>query len=85
MKVGLNFGMTADDIVTKLKKKSQLNEDFISRRLSSPPISSLGGDLALSDVTYSVPKVIPDKQFLFEVGGNIGKHVYFVIEYFYFC
>ena len=70
MAVGLSYNMTAGDIVQKLKKKSQLNEEAILRRKSVPVSDE---NVALADVSHFVPVVVPEEQFVFEIGGNIGE------------
>ena len=72
MAVGLSYDMTAGDIVRKLKKKSQLNQDVVQRR-ASLPVHVTDENVALADVSHFVPVVIPEEQFVFEIGGNIGE------------
>ena len=74
MAVGLSYDMTANDIVQKLKKKSQLNEDVVRRR-ASLPMQGTDENVALADVSHFVPVVVPEEQFVFEIGGNIGEWV----------
>lgn len=83
MAVDICVGVTAGDIVTKLQKKSRLNQDVIKKRLSSSLLLCSGGPrspvAAESPVVENsnqlkLPEELGDagQQFLYEVGGNIG-------------
>ena len=67
MAVGLAYNMTAGDIVQKLKKKSQLNEDLVKKRSSQVE--------GMAQVHKLSPVVDIEEQLLYEVGGNIGMFV----------
>jgi hypothetical protein len=66
MAVGLAYNMTAGDIVQKLKKKSQLNEDLVKKRSSHM-------EGMAQEVHRLSPTVDIEEQLLYEVGGNIGE------------
>lgn len=87
MAVDISTGMTAGDIVSKLQKRSRLNKDVIRKRFSSANLGigdsvrcySLGGaesprSVSPCDEPGSPDDVDAGEQFLFEVGGNIGKN-----------
>lgn len=74
MAVDICIGVTAGDIITKLQKKSRLNQDLIKKRFSSTSLmlessQSLEMDNANK---LKLPDLDAGEQFLFEVGGNIG-------------
>lgn len=81
MAVDICVGVTAGDIITKLQKKSRLNQDVIRKRFSSSSLLSSGSPTILdspvedNDHRLRLPEDMgPDagQQFLYEVGGNIG-------------
>ena len=84
MAVDVTHGMTARDIVAKLQKRSRLNKDLIKRRVSGTNFSE--AYFLQSQVRTASPVdelQVPEsdqnedvrlgEQFVFEVGGNIGK------------
>ena len=76
MAVDICIGVTAGDIITKLQKKSRLNQDVIKKRFSSTSLmlecsQSLEVDNA-NKLKLPEDVVNAGEQFLFEVGGNIG-------------
>ena len=87
MAVDISTGMTAGDIVSKLQKRSRLNKDLIRKRFSSANLgisesyrsNSVGGAESprsvspCDDQPGSPDDLDAGEQFLFEVGGNIGK------------
>ena len=87
MAVDISTGMTAGDIVSKLQKRSRLNKDLIRKRFSSANLgiseshrsNSVGGTESprsvspCDDQPGSPDDLDAGEQFLFEVGGNIGK------------
>lgn len=87
MAVDISTGMTAGDIVSKLQKRSRLNKDLIRKRFSTANLgisescrsNSVGGAESprsvspCDDQPGSPDDLDAGEQFLFEVGGNIGK------------
>ena len=80
MAVDICVGVTAGDIITKLQKKSRLNNDVIRKRFSSSSITNIESWPRLDSSVeclnqLKLPEEVVDagEQFLFEVGGNICK------------
>ena len=80
MAVDICVGVTAGDIITKLQKKSRLNQDVIKKRKRFSA-SLTDSSKAESPVVDNMNKLkLPEEmvdageQFLFEVGGNIGTY-----------
>ena len=72
-------GVTAGDIIAKLQKKSRLNTDLIWKRFCSK-FAQGGGEMnmhaeSLDSIRPPDDVLSAGKQFLFEVGGNIGNGV----------
>lgn len=77
MAVNISEGVTAGEIVQRLVKRSHINRDVMKKRYSSSSMSSLESTSSNSSEDNG-GCVSPDeevKQFLFEVGGNIGMRV----------
>ena len=78
MAVDICVGVTAGDIITKLQKKSRLNQDVIRKRFSSSNLLSssvLESPIDDSEHQLRLPEDMgpnAGQQFLYEVGGNIG-------------
>lgn len=76
MAVDICVGVTAGDIITKLQKKSRLNQDVIKKRFSSTSLLlECSQSLEIDNANkLKLPEDVVDagEQFLFEVGGNIG-------------
>lgn len=77
MAVDICVGVTAGDIVTKLQKKSRLNQDVIRKRFSSSTLTnSLSQESPVPEQSnhLKLPEEMmhAGEQFLYEVGGNIG-------------
>lgn len=84
MAVDVTHGMTAGDIVAKLQKRSRLNKDLIKRRVSGTNFSEAYFIQSQLRTASPVDELqVPEsdhnedvglgEQFVFEVGGNIGK------------
>lgn len=86
MAVDICVGVTAGDIITKLQKKSRLNQDVIRKRFSSStsgstpvspveswPTSATSSMESLDKLKVPEEMVDAGEQFLFEAGGNIGE------------
>ena len=74
MAVDICVGVTAGDIITKLQKKSRLNQDVIRKRFSSPSLLTESYPMIENANRLRPPEEVvkAGEQFLFEVGGNIG-------------
>ena len=76
MAVDISVGVTAGDIITKLKKKSRFNKELLEKICCGAENSrtNLPNDPTGTNST-KLPEDVPyaGKQFLFEVGGNIGN------------
>ena len=70
MAVDICVGVTAGDIITKLQKKSRLNQDVIRKRYSS--LSEKAESPVMDHSNHLKLPEDAGEQFLFEVGGNIG-------------
>lgn len=75
MAVNVSECATAGEIVQRLVKRSHINRGVLKNRYSNSSMSSLDSlsSNCSDDNSGSMSPEEDVKQFLFEVGGNIGK------------
>lgn len=79
MAVDVCVGVTAGDIISKLQKKSRLNQDVLKKRFSSSQFDSKAESPITDNINHlKLPEEVmkAGEQFLFEVGGNMGRLEY---------
>lgn len=72
MAVHLSDEMTAGDIISKLRKRSRINREAVMKQFSDSNLLSCSS-LGVGHEDSSSDSIDAGEQFLFEVGGNIGK------------
>lgn len=72
MAVHLSDGMTAGDIISKLRKRSRINREAVAKLFSDSSRLTCSSPGAGHEDSSS-DSIDAGEQFLFEVGGNIGK------------